>query len=92
MNARRRRPLSLNDPNRNLLFTDFKEAFGLFDRVGDNKIAYNQVAAIMRALGQNPTNKDVKGILGDPSAEGKISNLDLSELKTLVLGYNAWSP
>ncbi|KAG7315623.1 hypothetical protein KOW79_020489 [Hemibagrus wyckioides] len=48
---------------------DFKEAFGLFDRVGDNKIAYNQVADIMRALGQNPTNKDVKAILGDPSAE-----------------------
>ncbi|MCJ8747742.1 hypothetical protein PDJAM_G00156880 [Pangasius djambal] len=42
---------------------DFKEAFGLFDRVGDNKIAYNQVADIMRALGQNPTNKDVKGVL-----------------------------
>ncbi|KAI4886764.1 hypothetical protein NFI96_027919 [Prochilodus magdalenae] len=42
---------------------DFKEAFGLFDRVGDNKVAYNQVADIMRALGQNPTNKDVKKIL-----------------------------
>ncbi|KAB5523261.1 hypothetical protein PHYPO_G00150460 [Pangasianodon hypophthalmus] len=48
---------------------DFKEAFGLFDRVGDSKIAYNQIADIMRALGQNPTNKDVKKILGDPSPE-----------------------
>ncbi|KAK2908541.1 hypothetical protein Q8A67_004378 [Cirrhinus molitorella] len=48
---------------------DFKEAFGLFDRVGDNKVAFNQVADIMRALGQNPTNKDVKKILGDPSAD-----------------------
>ncbi|KAA8579740.1 hypothetical protein FQN60_006833 [Etheostoma spectabile] len=38
---------------------DFKESFGLFDRVGDNQVAYNQVADIMRALGQNPTNKDV---------------------------------
>lgn len=55
----------------NLLSPDFKEAFGLFDRVGDNKIAYNQIADMMRALGQNPTNKDVKKILGDPSAEGK---------------------
>lgn len=52
---------------------DFKEAFGLFDRVGDSKIAYNQVADIMRALGQNPTNKDVKGILENPSADGKTS-------------------
>lgn len=54
-----------------MLFSDFKEAFGLFDRVGDSKVAYNQVADIMRALGQNPTNKDVKKILGDPSADGK---------------------
>uniref|UniRef100_A0A673LWX3 Myosin light chain 3, skeletal muscle isoform n=1 Tax=Sinocyclocheilus rhinocerous TaxID=307959 RepID=A0A673LWX3_9TELE len=49
--------------------TDFKESFGLFDRVGDSKVAYNQIADIMRALGQNPTNKDVKKILGDPSAD-----------------------
>lgn len=54
-----------------LYSTDFKEAFGLFDRVGDNKVAFNQVADIMRALGQNPTNKDVRKILGDPSADGK---------------------
>ena len=48
---------------------DFKEAFGLFDRVGDSKVSFDQVADIMRALGQNPTNKDVKKILGDPSAD-----------------------
>merc|ERR1711931_332319 len=48
---------------------DFKEAFGLFDRVGDAQVAYNQVADIMRALGQNPTNKDVTKILGNPSAD-----------------------
>ncbi|XP_035249606.1 myosin light chain 1, skeletal muscle isoform-like isoform X2 [Anguilla rostrata] len=48
---------------------DYKEAFGLFDRVGDSKISYDQVADIMRALGQNPTNKAVKTILGNPSAE-----------------------
>lgn len=34
-------------------------------------MAYNQVADIMRALGQNPTNKDVNKILGNPSADGK---------------------
>ncbi|XP_049584113.1 myosin light chain 1, skeletal muscle isoform [Syngnathus scovelli] len=48
---------------------DYKEAFGLFDRVGDNKVAYSQIADIMRALGQNPTNKDVNKLLGNPSAE-----------------------
>ncbi|KAM4602194.1 myosin, light polypeptide 3, skeletal muscle [Polymixia lowei] len=48
---------------------DFKEAFGLFDRVGDSQVAFSQVADIMRALGQNPTNKEVKKILGDPSPD-----------------------
>uniref|UniRef100_A0A3P8ZD39 EF-hand domain-containing protein n=1 Tax=Esox lucius TaxID=8010 RepID=A0A3P8ZD39_ESOLU len=47
----------------------FKEAFGLFDRVGDSMVAYNQVADIMRALGQNPQNKEVNEILGNPSAD-----------------------
>ncbi|CAL8284789.1 myosin light chain 3, skeletal muscle isoform [Gadus morhua] len=46
---------------------DFKEAFGLFDRVGDSQVAFSQVADIMRALGQNPTNKEVRAILGSPS-------------------------
>uniref|UniRef100_A0A3Q3WC56 EF-hand domain-containing protein n=1 Tax=Mola mola TaxID=94237 RepID=A0A3Q3WC56_MOLML len=46
-----------------------EEAFGLFDRVGDNKVAYNQIADIMRALGQNPTNKEVNKLLGNPVAE-----------------------
>ncbi|KAG7280345.1 hypothetical protein CRUP_024137 [Coryphaenoides rupestris] len=48
---------------------DFKEAFGLFDRVGDSQVAFSQVADIMRALGQNPTNKEVRKILGDPSTD-----------------------
>ncbi|KAM6893346.1 myosin, light polypeptide 3, skeletal muscle [Lycodopsis pacificus] len=48
---------------------DFKESFGLFDRVGDSQVAFNQVADIMRALGQNPTNKAVNAILGNPSAD-----------------------
>uniref|UniRef100_A0A671T9W0 Myosin light chain 1, skeletal muscle isoform n=1 Tax=Sinocyclocheilus anshuiensis TaxID=1608454 RepID=A0A671T9W0_9TELE len=47
----------------------YREAFGLFDRVGDSKVAYNQIADIMRALGQNPTNKEVSKILGNPTAD-----------------------
>merc|ERR1739838_117351 len=51
---------------------DYREAFGLFDRVGDSKVAYNQIADIMRALGQNPTNKEVNKILGSPSADDMV--------------------
>ncbi|XP_018420955.1 PREDICTED: myosin light chain 1/3, skeletal muscle isoform isoform X1 [Nanorana parkeri] len=48
---------------------DFKEAFLLFDRTGASKIAYGQVADVMRALGQNPTNAEVKKVLGNPTPE-----------------------
>ncbi|KAF3857421.1 hypothetical protein F7725_009280 [Dissostichus mawsoni] len=48
---------------------EFKESFGLFDRVGDSQVGFNQVADIMRALGMNPTNKAVVAILGNPSAD-----------------------
>jgi len=67
---------------------DFKEAFGLFDRVGDSQVAFNQVADICRALGQNPTNKEVAAILGNPTADdmaNKRINFDtfLPMLKTV---------
>ncbi|XP_056653881.1 myosin light chain 6B [Monodelphis domestica] len=45
---------------------DFKEAFQLFDRIGDGKILYNQCGDVMRALGQNPTNAEVLKVLGHP--------------------------
>lgn len=52
---------------------DFKEAFLLFDRTGESKITLSQVGDVIRALGQNPTNTEVKKILGNPSNEGKSS-------------------
>jgi len=51
---------------------DYREAFGLFDRVGDAKVAYNQVADVMRALGQNPTNKEVAKVLGNPTPDDMV--------------------
>lgn len=60
--------------NSNILFSiDFKEAFLLFDRTGESKITLSQVGDVIRALGQNPTNAEVKKILGNPSNEGKSS-------------------
>ncbi|XP_048390055.1 myosin light chain 1, skeletal muscle isoform-like isoform X1 [Stegostoma tigrinum] len=52
---------------------DFKEAFLLFDRTGNSKITLSQVADVMRALGQNPTNAEVKKILNNPSNEEMVN-------------------
>ncbi|XP_042304438.1 myosin light polypeptide 6-like [Sceloporus undulatus] len=48
---------------------DYKEAFGLFDRVGDGKIQLSQCGDVMRALGQNPTNAEIMKVLGHPKAD-----------------------
>ena len=39
---------------------EFQEAFQLFDSRGDNKIHVSQIGDALRALGQNPTESDVK--------------------------------
>ena len=42
------------------LFTEFQETFNLFDNRGDGKIYSNQIGEVLRALGQNPTEAEVK--------------------------------
>jgi myosin light chain 6 len=39
---------------------DFQEAFQLFDQKGDGCVQVSQIGDILRALGQNPTESDVK--------------------------------
>lgn len=39
---------------------EFQEAFQLFDIRGDGKINVQQIGDVLRALGQNPTESDVK--------------------------------
>ncbi|XP_072020156.1 myosin-2 essential light chain-like [Amphiura filiformis] len=41
---------------------EYLDAFLLFDRRGDNKIEVEQLGDVVRALGQNPTNAEVKKV------------------------------
>ncbi|XP_026356076.1 myosin light chain 6B [Ursus arctos] len=62
---------------------EFKEAFELFDRVGDGKILYGQCGDVMRALGQNPTNAEVLKVLGNPKSD---------ELKSRRVDFETFLP
>lgn len=44
---------------------DFQEAFQLFDQKGDGRVQVSQIGDILRALGQNPTESDVKKLTHD---------------------------
>ncbi|CAB1449489.1 unnamed protein product, partial [Pleuronectes platessa] len=58
----------VTSPSR-VIIEDFKESFGLFDRIGDSQVGYNQVPDIMRALGQHFTHQqDVHQDSGSHSA------------------------
>merc|ERR1712176_4490 len=49
--------------------SEFREAFQLFDRSGDERIKMGQAGDVFRALGQNPTNKEVMKVLNNPKPE-----------------------
>ena len=50
---------------------DFRDAFSLFDKVGDGKVECREIGNIMRALGLNPTEEIVKKIVADIDATGE---------------------
>merc|ERR1711879_480217 len=53
----------------------YKEAFALFDKDGNGVITASELGAIMRSLGQQPTESEVQDILNEVDADssGSIS-------------------
>lgn len=54
-------------------FPEFQEAFQLFDSRGDGKIHVAQIGDALRALGQNPTESDVKKFTHQHKPDERIS-------------------
>lgn len=54
---------------------DLREGFALFDKKGDGLVASSEIGTVLRALGQNPTEADVKKIKSqvDPKGDKRIS-------------------
>ncbi|XP_054480780.1 myosin, light chain 13 [Anoplopoma fimbria] len=64
---------------------DFKDSFQLFDRTpaSEMKITYVQCGDLIRALGKNPTNKELMYVLGKPKPE---------EMQTKMLDFDQFLP
>merc|ERR1739838_438104 len=70
---------------------EFREAFQLFDRSGDERIKMGQAGDVFRALGQNPTNKDVLKVLNNPTPEELTSKqLDPGSYEDFVEGLRVF--
>ena len=55
------------------MVAEFQETFMLFDTKGDGMIPSHQVGDVLRALGQNPTESEVKRLVQNQLNEGRIS-------------------
>ena len=53
-------------------FTEFKEAFSLFDKDGDGTITTKELGTVMRSLGQNPTEAELQDMINEVDADGKF--------------------
>lgn len=64
--------------------TEFQEAFSLFDSRGDGKIATSQLGDVLRALGQNPTEAEVKKSVSCLKEERMSFDVFLPILQTIA--------
>ncbi|MEW8548701.1 MAG: EF-hand domain-containing protein [Candidatus Thiodiazotropha sp.] len=54
-----------------MYFSEFKEAFSLFDKNGDGTISSKELGIVMRAIGQNPTEAELTDMINEVDADGK---------------------
>ncbi len=52
------------------LYSEFKEAFSLFDKDGDGTITTKELGTVMRSLGQNPTEAELQDMINEVDADG----------------------
>ena len=53
----------------------YREAFSLFDKNGDGTVSTKELGTIMRSLGQNPTEAELKDIVANVDKNGKIKSV-----------------
>ncbi|XP_045156523.1 calmodulin-beta-like, partial [Mercenaria mercenaria] len=66
-----------------LILPEFKEAFGLFDKDGDETITTKELGTVMRSLGQNPTGAELEDMINEVDADGS-GTIDFPEFLTMM--------
>ena len=67
------------------IISEFKEAFNLFDKNGDGVISSKELGTVMRSMGQNPTEAEIRDMINEVDRDGKpvlfyvIERTELSE-------------
>ena len=60
------------------ILVEVQETFNLFDQRGDGKIQASQLGDVLRSLGQNPTENEVKKCgISNPGRSGVMCNIEM---------------
>eukprot|EP00854_Cymbomonas_tetramitiformis_P005227 gene5227-6357_t len=62
---------------------EFKEAFAIFDKDGDGTIVTEELETVMRALGQNPTEKELEDMINEVDGDHS-GTIDFPEFLCLM--------
>jgi len=55
--------------------TEMREAFLLFDKDGDGTISVTELEAVLRSLGQTPSDQELKDMIKDVDIDGMYSGM-----------------
>merc|ERR1711934_516767 len=66
---------------------EMKEAFSLFDKDGSGNLMTKEIGAVMRSLGQNPTEQDLQDMVNEVDADGN-GTVDFMEFLALNAKQN----
>ena len=62
---------------------EFKEAFQIFDKDGDGSITTKELGTVMRSLGQNPSDDEIKAMIEEVDVD-KSETIDFKEFLGLM--------
>lgn len=65
---------------------EYREAFNLFDKNKDNVISAKELGTVMRALGQSPTDGDIRTMINHADLN-KNGSIDFDEFVKMMIGY-----
>ena len=63
--------------------SEFKEAFDLFDKNGDGRIPTKELSTMMRSLGQNPSDSELRDMIDEVDADN-TGTIDFTEFLTMM--------